>query len=264
MRSAADVWICGRCRSINNLSSPRCYRCHTPREIAASKLEDLSIHHVEEPLAATGTFRSGEMRAVFATVFAVLFILVTFVALFFVYLASDAAAAGNAARAAELRGGPVLVLIGLAVAAGIATLIAYATWIRLAIENLPALGLGYSGVSSTWAFFEPLIPGVNLAGIPARLAEVAQKLEISSRTFPLIGLAGILVIGPSLVAVWVIRFTRFLGTGAEFLRLTSLSGLVLFAFQSVAIVLLLVVVWQIEGQFRERGAKAAVAAPVAA
>ena len=31
----ADIWVCGECRSINNLRAKQCYRCRTPRDVAA-------------------------------------------------------------------------------------------------------------------------------------------------------------------------------------------------------------------------------------
>ena len=31
----ADIWVCGECRSVNNLRSKQCYACRTPRDVAA-------------------------------------------------------------------------------------------------------------------------------------------------------------------------------------------------------------------------------------
>jgi len=116
-------------------------------------------------------------------------------------------------------------------------------------------------VSPTWAFFEPLIPGFNLYAIPTRIAEAIQKLGGHLYATALIGLAWILVVGPALLLVYVARFTRIFGTGADLLRVTSLSSLVVFAFQSVALVLMLVVMWQVEKLLREKAASVAAGAP---
>lgn len=49
MKSASDIWVCSRCRSINPLSRGKCYRCNTPIEVAAAKPEELSFAHREVP-----------------------------------------------------------------------------------------------------------------------------------------------------------------------------------------------------------------------
>src|SRR2546425_5806718 len=83
MKSAADIWICNVCRSINPISSNRCYRCHTPIQIAAAKPNELSVHQAPKVAhtEATGTFRSTETLATLVTVGAVAFILATLLAL---------------------------------------------------------------------------------------------------------------------------------------------------------------------------------------
>src|ERR1043166_5340985 len=91
MKSAADIWICNVCRSINPLKSNRCYRCHTPIQIAAAKPEDLTVHH--EARAAhrerVAPYRSTETLAALVTVAVVAFVLATFVALWVVYSVND-------------------------------------------------------------------------------------------------------------------------------------------------------------------------------
>jgi hypothetical protein len=253
MKSAADIWICNVCRSINPISSSRCYRCHTPIQIAAAKPDELSVHQAprEAHTEIVGTYRSTETLATLVTVAAVAFILAMFLAIWTVFQVNDLRVAeGRGAadalfqeRLAFLVPGPVI---------GVLALLAYAFWIRRVVENLPALGLGFSRVSPNWAFFEPLIPGFNLYSIPARIAEVIQKLGGHLYATALIGLAWILVIGPALILVYMARFTRLFGTGADLLRVTSLFSLVVFAFQSVALVLMLVVLWQVEKLLREK------------
>ena len=138
-------------------------------------------------------------------------------------------------------------------------LLAYAAWIRRAVENLPSLGLGFASVSPTWAFVEPLIPGFNLYSIPARIAEVIQKLGGHLYATALIGLAWILLVGPAVVLVYVARFTRFLGTGPELLRVTSIGAIAVFVFQAIALALMLVVLWQVEKLLRAKAASVGVA-----
>jgi len=263
VKSAADIWICNVCRSINPMSSNRCYRCHTPIQIAAAKPDELSVHQAprEAHTEVVGTYRSTETLATLVTFAAVAFIFAMFLAIWTVFTVNDLRVSEGRAAADELFQQRLLWLIPGPVA-GVLALLAYAFWIRRVVENLPALGLGFSRVSPTWAFFEPLIPGFNLYAIPARIAEVIQKLGGHLYATAIIGLAWILVIGPALILVYVARFTRIFGTGADLLRVTSLSSLVVFAFQSIALVLMLVVLWQVEKLLREKAAS--MPAPTAA
>jgi hypothetical protein len=138
-------------------------------------------------------------------------------------------------------------------------LLAYAAWIRRAVDNLPALGLGFARVSPTWALFEPLIPGFNLYSIPARMAEVIEKLGGHLYATALIGLAWILVVVPAALLLYVARFTGFLGTGAELLRVTSIGAFIVFVFQAFALVLMLMVLWQVEKLLRAKAESVGVA-----
>ena len=253
MKSAADIWICNVCRSINPISSNRCYRCHTPIQIAAAKPDELSVHQAprEAHTEIVGTFRSTETLATLVTVASIAFIFAMFLAIWTVFTVNDLRVNESREAADALFQQRLLFLIPGPVV-GLVALLTYALWIRRVVENLPALGLGFSRVSPTWAFFEPLIPGFNLYAIPTRIAEVIQKLGGHLYATALIGLAWILVIGPALLLVYVARFTRLFGTGADLLRVTSLSSLVVFAFQSIALVLMLVVMWQVEKLLREK------------
>jgi len=264
VKSAADIWICNVCRSINPISANRCYRCHTPIQIAAAKPDQLTVHHEPKPAHTerVGTYRSTETLATLVTVGAVAFILATFLALWTVFSVNDLRANEGRAAADQLFQQRFLLILPAPII-GVLALLAYAAWIRRVVENLPALGLGFARVSPNWAFVEPLIPGFNVYSIPARIAEVIQKLGGHLYATALIGLAWILVVGPALILVYVARFTRIFGTGADLLRVTSLSSLVVFAFQSVALVLMLVVVWQVEKLMREKAASMpATATPV--
>jgi hypothetical protein len=91
MKSAADVWICDVCRSINPLNSNRCYRCHTPIQIAAAKPHELSVQRQprEAHTEPVGTYRSTESLAVLVTVGAVAFILAGLLALWTNYTIND-------------------------------------------------------------------------------------------------------------------------------------------------------------------------------
>jgi len=264
VKSAADIWICNVCRSINPISSNRCYRCHTPIQIAAAKPEDLTVHQAprEAHTDPVGTYRSTETLAALVTVAGVAFILATFLALFTTYAVTDLRASEGRAAADELFRQRLLFLVPAPVI-GVLALLVYAAWIRRVVENLPALGLGFARVSPTWAFAEPLIPGFNLYAIPARIAEVIQKLGGHLYATAVIGLAWVLVVGPAVILVYVSRFTRFFGTGAELLRVTSIGAIAVFVFQAVALVLMLWVLWQVEKLMRTKAEAMPGRAPAA-
>ena len=257
MKSVSDIWVCGNCRSINPLSSRRCYRCHTPIEVAAAKPEDLTIQHKEAAPTPTGVYRSSETQAVVTSIATAAFILATFVALWTNWSATELRAGGEAAAGQALID-ERLPLLALAPIFGVAALVAFGAWIRRVVENLPALGAGYSRVSPTFAFFEPLIPGFNVYAIPARMGEAIQKLGGHPSAMPLLGLAIIFAFGPAIVVGLLLRFTGLFGTGDD-LRIALSIGLILvFACQAIALALGLVVVWQIEGL--QRSKHAAIAA----
>jgi hypothetical protein len=265
MKSAADIWICNVCRSINPISSNRCYRCHTPIQIAAAKPDELSVS--QQPREAhtepVGTYRSTETLAALVTVGSVAFILAGLLAVWTIYTVNDLRVTDSRAAADALFQQRLLFLIPAPVI-GVLALLAYAAWIRRAVENLPALGLGFARVSPNWAFVEPLIPGFNLYSIPARIAEVIQKLGGHLYATAVIGLAWILIVGPTLILVYVARFTRFLGTGAELLRVTSIGAVFVFVFQAIALVLMLTVLWQVEKLLRAKAESVSVGGSKAA
>ena len=249
MKSASDIWICSRCRSINPLSRGKCYRCNTPIEVAAAKPEELSFAHTEAPPEPTGKFRSSELQAVMATIAVVGFIFATLVALWINWSATDLRTTDGAAASRQLLADR-LPILALAPIFGVAALLAFGAWIRRVVENLPALGVGYSKVSPTWAFFEPLIPGFNLYAIPARMGETIQKLGGMPAAMPLLGLAIIIAFAPAVGAGFLLRFTGFFGTGQDLRIATSIGLIFVFVCQSVALAIGLGVLWQIESRTR--------------
>lgn len=165
--------------------------------------------------------------------------------------ATDLRANGDAVGATEfiLARLPLLALAPITAAIAV---VSYAFWIRRVVENLPALGVGYSPVSPTWAFFEPMIPGFNLYALPTRMAEAIEKLGPHPWAIPVLGLALILAFGPPVAAGILLRFTGLFGTGHE-LRIALAVGLIIvFVCQAIALVMGLVILWQIEGLQRAK------------
>jgi len=251
MRSGSDVWICGHCRSVNPPSRSRCYKCSTPKEIAAARPEDLTFAHQEKPHEPTGTFRSSETFAVLVSVASVAFIFAALFALWTNLNATQLRISGDGAASGELLRTRLPLLL-LAPVTGVLVLAAFGAWARGMIANLPTLGVGYSKVSPNWAFIEPLIPGLNLYAIPARMGELITKLGPHPTAMPLLGLAIVILVGPAIVFGFVLRFTRIFGSGTDLQETVAIGLIVIFVCQAIALIIVNVVVWQIEGLARRR------------
>jgi hypothetical protein len=220
-------------------------------EVAAARPEDLTFTHQEKPPEPTGTFRSSETYAVLVSVASVAFIFAALFALWTNWNATELRSAGDPSGASSLLRERLPFLL-LAPVTGVLALLAFGAWARQVIDNLPPLGVGYSKVSPTWAFFEPLIPGFNLYAIPARMGEMITKLGPHPTAMPLLGLAIVILFGPAIALGFVLRFTRIFGTGNDLREATAIGLIVIFVCQAVAIVIGNIVVWQIEGLARKR------------
>lgn len=258
-KTEADFWACRVCRSINTLRASRCYSCHTPREVAGVRPTEISVTEPPPLIGPTGTYRSSENRAVLATIATVVFILGTYVALWMGYQVGDLRASGDR-EAADLLFQNSRLLIALPVVLGVIALAAYGLWISRAVSNLPPLGAGYSRVSPSWAFLEPLIPGLNLWSLPARAAEVISKLGGSMLGTSLIAISFVLIIGPPIAGGLFLRAARFV-EDREFWRTVGATLLASFTVQVIGLVIALYIVWHIEGMFRRRVAAGPGAAP---
>ena len=249
--TADELWACRVCRSINSRRANRCYSCHTPREAAEVKPADMPTTGAMPAVVHTGTYQSTEMRAVITTVAVAAFVLGTLVSTFLLWQVGSLRGAGQRQASEELFNGitPLLALVPIL---GIVALVAYAFWISRVVSNLPALGLGYSRVSATMAFLEPLIPGFNLYALPARLGEVLKKLDEKGNGLPLLGLASILFIGPAIIAAVAIRLSRELETTGDFLRTSGFTLFIAFVVQATGLLIGVYLIWQVERLARER------------
>jgi hypothetical protein len=203
------------------------------------------------PVEVTGTYRSSETRAVVASLAVVLYILGGLLSLWLVYSAADLRAGGDRAGGAGLleTWTPVIAIVPVL---AILALVAYGAWISRVVENLPIVGAGYSRVSPTFAFMEPLIPGFNLYSLPARIAEVIRKLEESGPGLPLIAIAWLLVVGPPVGVVVISRVSQVFESTSEALRTLSLTLIGAFTFQAIALLIALYLIWRVERLIRVR------------
>jgi hypothetical protein len=251
MTADTEYWACRVCRSINTRRANRCYSCHTPREAAAVNPADLPTTGAAPPVVHTGTYQSSEMRAVLATVAVIAFVLGTLASTLLLWQVGSLRGAGERPASDELFAG-IIPLLALVPVFGILSLVAYASWISRVVSNLPAIGLGYSRVSPTMAFMEPLIPGFNLYALPARLGEVLKKLDEKGSGLPLLGLAAILFIGPAIVAAVAIRISREFETTGDFLHTSGFTLFLAFVFQAIGLLIGVYLMWQVERMARAR------------
>jgi hypothetical protein len=220
--------------------------------VAGVKPTELSVTEPPPVLGPTGTYQSSENRALLATIATVAFILGTYVALWIGYQFGTLRATRQREAADQLLQSSQLVL-GLPVVLGLIALVAYGFWISRAVANLPPLGAGYSRVSPSWAFFEPLIPGLNLYSLPARAGEVISRLGGSMLGTSLIAISFFLIIGPPIAAGIFLRAARFVSDPPrEFWTTLGTTLLASFTVQVVGLIIALYVVWHIEGMFRRR------------
>ncbi len=255
--AVSDPWVCRYCRSVNPARAGKCYRCHTPRDVAVARPDDLTVHHEESRPQASGAFRSSETFAVLLTIAASALILGAAVSAWVTVQLAQLRLAGASDQADRLFADRAILLFLVPLIAGLA-LLAYGAWISRLVANLPALGLGYSRVSPRWAFFEPFIPGRNLYSLPARTAEVAKKLDEATGVSPLIGLAWTLVVAPLPILGIASRVVTLLGSAEDLYGYaeiaTPITAVCLVAGLAVAIV----VVWRVEALQRSRLAGAAI------
>ncbi len=249
--TVSELWVCRYCRSVNPARSGKCYRCHSPRDVAVARPEDLSVHHEESRPEATGTFRTSEMLAVLLTIAASGLILGTAVSAWVTVQVVQLRIAGASDQADRLFADRQLLLFIVPVLAGTA-LLAYAAWISRLVANLPALGLGYSRVSPKWAFLEPFIPGRNLYSLPARTAEVAKKLDEATPVNPLIGLAWTLVVAPLPVLGIAWRLVLLFGSVQDLYAYFEIGTPVTAVCLIAGLVVAIAVVWRVEALQRAR------------
>jgi hypothetical protein len=179
------------------------------------------------------------------------------VATYLLWRAASLRVAGERAASDDLYGAVVPFLPVLPVAAAVA-LLAYAAWISRVVANLPALGVGFSRVSSTMAFIEPLIPGFNLYALPARVGEVLKKLDEKGNGLPLLGLAWVLFLVPVAVVAVAVRVS-LPGSRLDYLfdlpsspieangiQTIAFSVFLGFTFQAMALLIGLFLVWKVE------------------
>ena len=172
----ADIWVCGQCRSVNNLRAKQCYHCRTPQHLAAvdpAAIEGTGHGQLRE--IALPDFEASRGEAMVASVLIVLVGVLNVVStvVSMRVLPTMVQEPDLVPKDLALMTGTSLVTLGVAILA----LIAWAYWLSRVVVAMPALGLGYPAANGLMAFVENFIPGLNLLRVPAIVRDVVRRLE---------------------------------------------------------------------------------------
>ncbi len=270
----ADIWVCGECRSVNNLRSKQCYHCRTPRDVAAvdpAEIEGTGHGKLRE--IALPEFRPSRRAALLASALLIFLPVMQIVstiadAVLFGRILEDPALLNDPAFGQSVEslvaGSIAIATLGVALLA----LTAWAFWLSRVVVSMPALGLGYPPTDGLMAFVENFLPGLNLFRVPAIVRDVIRRLDPASiRHEALIFVAWIGLLGGYLVP----RFTVYLdlfgsGTLEEAVQETLVVQAIATAMVVIGATFLVVLIWWIETRVvRRREAQlAGEPAPVAA
>jgi hypothetical protein len=203
-----DVWVCSTCHSLNRERSTVCYKCGGPREQSTGEGEGLRPARAIQARLVSG-YRSSLELAMLA---GFLILVVVGIEIYTTVLERSATTALTTLLDRIAAGGAFdersfdvafaemdrLALPGLA--AAVAALFAFATWLSVVVGNVPGLGGGEPSVTRLGTFIWAVIPVVNLRRIPKIIQEVLYRLDPRAGGVFLVGLAWIGLVGSWIVA----------------------------------------------------------------
>jgi hypothetical protein len=247
----ADIWVCGQCRSVNNLRAKQCYNCRTPQHLAA--VDPAAIQgtgHGQLREIALPEFEASRGEALVASVLIVIVGVLNVVSTVVSMRVMPTLVQEPDVVPADLglMTGASLVTLGVAILA----LIAWAYWLSRVVVAMPALGLGYPAANGLMAFVENFIPGLNLLRVPAIVRDVVRRLEPEQgRGDALIFAAWIGLFGGFLiprVGFWLNWEESLEGSVRNALIIQGIAaGLVL-----IGAIFLVALIWWIEGRIAIR------------
>jgi hypothetical protein len=160
------------------------------------------------PAPAGHRYRSAWLRALVASVLIIAVAIMLPVQWWYSSLALRAVADGDEDVAKTILDQWIplrLLFLGLIVAA----FIGWAAWLSRVVDNLPALGVGYSRASPRMAFFESVVPVFNLFRLPARVREVTRLLHPQGGGDGLIAFAWLVLFGVWVIPILGVRLLTF-------------------------------------------------------
>lgn len=261
----ADIWVCGECRSVNNLRSKQCYQCRTPRDLAAvdpSEIEGTGHGKLRE--IALPEFHGSRGEALLASalilgVAGLQLVSTVFYARLVLRVLSD-----GSVTSAEIQVAGILSIV--AVAFALFALTAWAFWLSRIVTAMPALGLGYPAANALMAFVENFLPGLNLFRVPAIVRDVVRRIDPGqNRGDVLIFAAWIALLGGFVIP----RLGAYLDAfGADTLDAALRNEIVVEGVSTglvvVGAIFLVVLIWWIEGKIAERRAEQLEGTPASA
>lgn len=259
----ADIWVCGECRSVNNLRSKQCYHCRTPRDVAAVDPSQIGTGHGKLREIALPEFHGSRGEALLASALilgvAGLQLVSTVVYTRLVLRVLSGATVADA----EIQMAGILSIVAIALA--LFALTAWAFWLSRIVSAMPALELGYPAANALMAFVENFLPGLNLFRVPAIVRDVVRRIDPGrDRGDVLIFAAWIALLGGFMIP----RLGNFLDAfGADTLEAALRNELVVEGVSTglvmVGAIFLVVLIWWIEGRIAERRAEQLEGIPAA-
>ena len=256
------IWVCANCRSVNKIRAKQCYNCRTPKDRAAVDPSAIDVTtHGQIREIALPDFQPSRPYAVIASILILVIgglqALNSLVGATLIFRLAD----GEELTDADLIGAGVMGLATIGI--GLIALTAWAFWLSKAVRVMPALGLGYPAANGLMAFVENFIPVLNLWRVPAIVRDIVLRLEPGeSKGSYLISAAWVGLIGGYLLP----RFGGFVNNlGSETLE-GYVRNLVIIQLLSLGLVLtgsilLVVLIWWIEGRILRRQVALSEAGP---
>jgi hypothetical protein len=303
----SNIWVCGDCHSVNPVRSGRCYKCRAPRppegqEMTAAvatafeaepeaprvvKMLDpqrIAAAGFGQPAAPVEKTRPEVSKSAQAAInpqarLSTLPAAIVGIALLIVILGVRLVLMRSSLASTEaiLRGevsdpnadfvGPLGILYPLF---GVIAVAGLAFWAYRVMTNVPLLGGGWPRFTPAQALLEHVIPGWNVLRTPGVYREIQTRLSEDGDASDLLIVAWVLV---NIAAVAIVRpigstIAGFADSVESALTIITVVNYLSIGLQGLAILLIALLVFEIEGQQRDRArmllaGAAAPAQPVA-
>jgi hypothetical protein len=258
MADGEPIWVCAVCHSVNKIGAKQCYKCRTPKEHASfdPTTEDIGSRTITLP-----DFHPSRPAAVLATVLILVIAVVHAINSLIGVTIILRVVEGDLLSDDEIISFGVLGLATFGIA--LIALTGWAFWLSKAVRTMPALGLGYPAANGMMAFYENFIPVLNLWRVPAIVRDMVHRLEPGeSRGTTLISAAWVGLIAGYLLP----RFGGFVNNiGSEtfegYIRNLVIIQLLSLVLVLTGSVLLVVLIWWIEGRILRRQTALMAAGP---